>query len=278
MPDQTIEAISLPLFVPGNRPDRFAKAANAGADAIIIDLEDAVPPAAKAEARSATIEALSSQAFAVPVIVRINAAGTTWHRADLAACAGLPLAAIMLPKAETGTEVAETARASGLPIIALIETARGLLAAEAVASSAARLAFGSIDFAADIGASHTHKALLYARSHLVTAARAAGQPAPLDGVTVGVNDEAALTTDCRHAQEIGLGGKLLIHPAQIAPARQAFAPSPEELDWAKRILAATTGEDGAIKIDGAMVDAPVILRARRILQRMQATQTPTRTS
>lgn len=271
MSQSTLDALGLPLFVPGHRPDRYAKAAAAGADAIIIDLEDAVPAEAKAEARGALQCALASAAFAVPVLVRVNAAGTPWHEADLAVCAELPLAAIMLPKAETATGVAHAAVKSGHPVLALIETARGLRAIDAITEAATRLAFGSIDYAADIGADHVRESLLFARSTLVVAARAADRPPPLDGVTVAINDAEALAGDCRHARALGMGGKLLIHPAQIPGARQAFAPGAEEIAWARTILAATASADGGVvKVDGAMVDPPVIKRAEQIMRRAEA--------
>lgn len=165
----------------------------------------------------------------MPVLVRVNAAGTPWHEADLAACAALLLAAIMMPKAETAAGVAHAAKASGHPVLALIETVWGLRAIDAIAEAATRLAFGSIDFgsidcAADIGADHVRESLLLARSLLVVASRATDRPAPLDGVTIAINDAEALSGDCRHARALGMGGKLLIHPAQVPGARQAFAP------------------------------------------------------
>ncbi|MCR4265296.1 CoA ester lyase [Nitratireductor sp. ZSWI3] len=260
----------LPLFVPADRAERIPKAAAARPDAVIVDLEDAVAPAAKPGARSGLAAALGPARLGVPILVRVNAAGTAWHRDDLAACADLPLTAIMLPKAETAEEVSRAAAASGHPVIALVETARGLHAVAEFAGIAARLAFGSIDYAADIGAGHTREALLCARSMLVIAARAAGRPAPLDGVTVAIDDAEALADDCRHALSLGMTGKLLIHPRQIAPARRAFTPGPAELDWARSILAAVPHGGGAAKVNGTMVDAPVIRRAEQIVRRAEA--------
>ncbi|MDE2326522.1 MAG: CoA ester lyase [Rhodospirillales bacterium] len=254
------------LFVPADRPERFARAAASGADSIIIDLEDAVAPAAKSAARAA-LAAPGALPGGIEIFLRVNAAGTPWHAEDLACAARLPLAGIVLPKAEAPERIAAVSQAAGgPPVIALIETARGLAEARRLAAAGvARLAFGSIDFCADLGAAHTREALLHARAELVLAARLAALPPPIDGVTTAIDDEAAIEDDARHAASLGFGGKLCIHPRQIAPARQGFRPSAAELAWAQRILAA--GPDGAEAVDGAMVDAPVRARARQIARR-----------
>lgn len=262
-----LDAAALPLFVPADRPDRYGKAFAAGADAVILDLEDAVAPNNKAKARAALVAALGALASApCPVLVRVNAAGTPWHAEDLAAVAPLPLAGVVLPKAEAGGAVRAAAEATGRPVLALIESARGVAAVREVAEAAARLAFGSIDLAADLGCDDARDALLAHRSALVLACRLVGRPAPLDGVTPGYRDGAPVENDARYAATLGFGGKLLIHPAQIAPARAGFAPSAAELAWAERVLAAA--RDGrAVAVDGAMVDAPVRLRAEAIVRR-----------
>lgn len=263
-----IGRITLPLFVPGDRPERFAKAVAAGADAVIVDLEDAVAPVAKEGARAGLAEALAPLLRPTSMLVRVNAGGTPWHAADLAACAGIAgLAGIVLPKAETAGECARVTDATGLPVIALIESARGLANAGEVAGASARLAFGSIDFAADLGMAHEREVLRPARFALAMAARLAGQSGPIDGVTTALKDEEAIIGDCRHAVDMGFAGKLIIHPAQIAPARRGFAPSDVECAWAQRVLAAVEGGAAAVAVDGAMVDAPVIARARQILTR-----------
>ena len=253
----------VPLFVPGDRPERFGKAAASGADAVIIDLEDAVAPERKEEARRAAVAA----SLPLPVFVRVNAAGTPWHAEDLAALAGAPLTGIILPKAEDPAALA-TLRAL-LPdegvVVALVESARGLAGARELARAAGRLAFGSMDYAADLGCAHTREALLTARAELVLASRMAGLPAPLDGVTASIGDDALTEADAAHAAALGFGGKLLIHPRQVAPALRGFAPGEEEVAWARRVLA--SGGEGAAKVDGAMIDAPVRMRAERILTR-----------
>lgn len=256
-----LSAIRTPLFVPANRPERFAKAAASGADAIILDLEDAVAADAKDAARAA----LRRDFTDLPIIVRINAAGTSAHQADLAAVAALRPDAVMLPKAESAAGCQTVAGAIGdIPLIALIESAQGLAHARAIAAvpDVARLAFGSVDFCADLGCEHGREVLLPARFELVLASRLAGIAPPIDGVTVQLDDPTASHDDAAHARALGMTGKLCIHPRQIADVRRAFAPTAQEIDWARRVLASG---DGAVSVDGAMVDEPVRLRARAIL-------------
>ncbi|PZQ63078.1 MAG: CoA ester lyase [Sphingomonas taxi] len=257
-----IAHIVTPLFVPADRPERFEKAARSGADAVILDLEDAVPPGGKDAARAALHAGFTD----LPVIVRINAAGTPWHEDDLAALARLPIAAIMLPKAGHGAALARVAAVA--PVIALVETVRGIAEVRGMASGGhvARLAFGSVDYAADLGCDHVRSALAAARAEVLVASRLADLPQPLDGVTTDVTDPAATQDDARHARALGFGGKLLIHPRQVTPARAGFRPGGDEIAWAERVLGSG---DGAAAVDGAMVDEPVRLRARRLLDRAE---------
>lgn len=256
----SLASIRAPLFVPANRPERFAKAAAAGTDAVILDLEDAVAADAKDAARAA----LAADFTDLPVLVRINAAGTPWHDADVAAVAGVPVAGVILPKAETASGCTAVARTTGNPVIALIESARGLAEARAIAAAEGveRLAFGSIDYCADLGCAHLRDVLLPVRSELVLAARLAGIAAPIDGVTVQLDDPQVSFDDAAHARALGMTGKLCIHPKQLDAVKRAFAPSEAERDWARRVLASG---DGAVSVDGAMVDEPVRIRARAIL-------------
>ena len=257
---------SLFLFVPADRPERFEKAAVAGADAIILDLEDAVASANKDSARSGLAAGFGGLSNAVPVFVRINGIGTPWHEADLAIVTTLPVAGLVVPKAEHAHDLRDIRALTGKTLIALVETAAGLSAAEEIAGACDRLAFGSVDFAADLGCAHIRDALLLARNRLVLAARLAGAPRPIDGVTLSIKDEGTIEDDARHAATLGFGGKLLIHPAQVAPARRGLAPSAEDIAWAERIVACSA--DGAARaLDGIMVDAPVLARAHHILQR-----------
>ena len=265
----SLSQASLFLFLPATRLDRLEKAVRAGADAVILDLEDAVGPDDKARARDA-LSGVDPDG-ATPILVRVNGAGTPWHDADLTALAGLDWpAGVVLPKAETPEACRQIRAASGKPVLALVETAAGLRGADALAAASDRLLFGSIDFAADLGIAHTRDALLHARFALVMAARGAGRPTPVDGVTTATDDAERVTRDSRHAVEMGFGGKLLIHPAQIAPARRGFAPTDAELDRARRILAATKGAGGALRLDGEMIDAPVIRRAEQVVARAEA--------
>lgn len=255
-----VTAIRAPLFVPASRPQRFARAAASGADAVILDLEDAVAADAKEAARAALDVAFTD----LPVIVRINAHGTQWHGADLAAVAALKPAAVILPKAGEAAAVCAVAAAlGGVPVIALIESALGLANARAIAAAGvARLAFGSVDFCADLGCAHLRDVLLPARSELVLASRLAGIAAPIDGVTVQLDDLSVSHDDAAHARALGMTGKFCIHPKQIAEVRRAFAPTQKEIDWAQRVVASG---DGAVLVDGAMADGPVRIRARAIL-------------
>ncbi|WP_425277335.1 HpcH/HpaI aldolase/citrate lyase family protein [Sinorhizobium fredii] len=257
-----LKNFTVPLFVPGNRPERFEKAAASGADAIIIDLEDAVAP----DAKEAAGVALRADFTDLPVLVRINGEGTPWHEDDLAAVSRLPVAAVIVPKAELGGGLAALAAASAVPIVALVETARGLAEARQIAAlpGVSRLAFGSVDFCADLGCAHTREALLAARSELVLASRLAGLVAPLDGVTTSIDDGEQIESDARYALELGFGGKLAIHPRQIEAIRAGFRPQASEIEWAKKVLASG---DGAAAVDGAMVDEPVRIRARAVLAR-----------
>ncbi|MFJ9174407.1 HpcH/HpaI aldolase/citrate lyase family protein [Streptomyces sp. NPDC102360] len=251
------------LFVPGDRPDRYAKAHASGADLVIIDLEDAVAPADKDAARGHVAAWLAAGHRPV---VRVNAPGTSWSEADLAMAAehGCP---VMVPKSEDPQALSEiAARTAGrCPVIALIETARGVLRAHAVseAPGVVRLAFGNVDLAADLGVAHDdHLALAHARSQVVLAAAAAGLCPPIDGVTTGVRDTDALAADVTHGRRLGFAGKLCIHPAQLPPVASGFAPSDAELAWARSVLAAG---DTVTTVDGQMVDRPVLERARRLL-------------
>ncbi len=257
------------LFVPGTREDRFGRAAAAGADEIILDLEDAVPAAAKDEARQGVASWLGGSGEGW---VRINGLETDWWEHDLAAVGGQPgLRGLMVPKAEDATRL--TAWRERLPaaagLVALVETARGIDSATALASSGAvdRLAFGSVDFALDVGADETDDSLLYARSRLVVASRAGGLPAPLDGVTVSTTDDAAARAAAARARQLGFGGKLCIHPRQVGPVAEGFRPTAAQLDWAMRVLEAAEVEPDPFTLDGEMVDRPVLARARSIAAR-----------
>lgn len=276
------------LFVPADRPERYGKALASGADAVIIDLEDAVAPEAKATARAALLAWAADQpALAARIWIRINDDTTPWFAADLALLRAVQPAGAMLPKAESAAQVA--AVAAVLPphagVIALIETARGVHEVDAVATASrvARLAFGTLDYALDLNLpdaadlapqpsqpaiQHDWRGLAYPASRIAIAARLAGLPPPIAGVTAAINDAAALLADFNLARACGFGAKLCIHPAQIAPVHDALAPTPEQEAWALRVLAVLEsghGSQGAARVDGRMVDRPLLLKARALL-------------
>ncbi|MFO1172743.1 MAG: CoA ester lyase [Hyphomicrobiaceae bacterium] len=255
-----------PLFVPADRPERFQKAASSGADAVILDLEDAVTPANKAKARSAvTAHGIAS----VPVVIRINPLESALVADDISTLARASFDGIMVAKASDPVALAALgARFPGKALIALIESVAGHAAARAIAAvpAVAQLAFGSIDYALDLGCEETFDALLAARSEVVLASRLADRAAPLDGVTIGYDDAALLTEEARRARTLGFGGKLLIHPKQIAPVRAGLRPSEAEIALARRIVEAAARQgEGAISLDGRMIDVPVLTKARRIV-------------
>ncbi|NLD67226.1 MAG: CoA ester lyase [Limnobacter sp.] len=259
------------LFVPGNRPERFEKALNSGADALIVDFEDAVPPQDKAAARSAAADWLARQSRGdTQLLVRINAADTEWFADDLVACAHPALDGIVLPKAESVDQLAKLADRFGerVLLLPLIETARGFARAGelAAASAVQRLVFGTIDFQLDLGIEGDELELLYFRSQLVLLSRLAGIAAPVDGVTTSLDDEVQIHADAQRGRRLGFGAKLCIHPRQLAAVHRAYRPSAEEVAWARRVVeAADAAQGAAVALDGKMVDRPVILKAREIL-------------
>lgn len=258
------ESVSF-LFVPGNRPDRFDKAVATGADLIVLDLEDAVPPADKSQARRHVAEWLAGGGRAV---VRVNGASDPHHGEDIAALRGAAgLVAVMLAKADLAGVRQVTAQT--VPVIALIESASALAEVMDIAATpgVARLAFGHLDYAVDIGATPSHTAMLHARSTLVLASRRSGIAAPVDGVTATLDDDGRLAADIAHAGEVGMGAKLLIHPCQVSKTHHAFAPGSDEILWARTCLA--RAGDGASRVGGEMVDAPVLARARAIVRRIR---------
>lgn len=256
------------LFVPGDRPERFDKAVATGADLVVIDLEDAVAPERKAEARQAANRWLAAGGHAA---LRVNPPGSAEYSEDCAMAAGRRCVAVMLPKVEAAGHIRRAAADLGaaIPIIALIETASGLWNIGEIAAEpgAARLAFGSVDFEAETGIADDREAMLHVRSRIVLASAAMGKPAPIDGVTRAIGDTLALEADAAHALRIGFRGKLCIHPSQVGPVNAAFSPSAEQVAWAERVLEAAANSDGAgaFRLDGAMIDRPVLLRARAIL-------------
>lgn len=258
------------LFVPGDRPDRFAKALGTGAERVILDLEDAVLPAAKRAARQA-VQAADLEWSRI--VLRVNEPGSPFWDDDLATVAAVPAAAVILPKADRPEALAALRAAAGrdIEIIPQIETAAGLDRIDAVlrAPGVRRAAFGHLDFAHDIGAAPDWDALLLARSTIVLRSRIAGCEAPVESITANIADTEALVRETEAARRLGFGAKLLIHPSQVAPVKGVFAPSAEDVAWARRVIAASD-KAGAVRVDGRMVDKPVVDAARRILERVAA--------
>ena len=268
------------LFVPATRPERFPKALECGADCIIVDLEDAVAPDSKDGARDQLAEHLP---LLTPVqlartIVRINAIGTDWHRRDLELLRDWTHqgVTIMLPKSEDAGALRNVAKELGpsARIVALVESLAGLDAADALAHDpqVVRLAFGHLDFQLDLGMHCTTDEfeLAFVRNGLVAASRRAHLPAPNDGVTIDTGNADKLTADALRARAFGFGGKLCIHPAQVAGVNKALGYTEIELDWAHRVLALATEHAGeAFSLDGRMVDLPVIRAAEAMLKVIQ---------
>lgn len=265
------------LFVPASRPERFAKALNSGVSAVIIDLEDAVAIDEKDHARAQLAQWLQANPQE-QVLVRINALGTPWHEQDLHLCREPNVLGVVVPKAEQPGDLQRMAQACGQALYPIIETATGLSLVRTIANThgVARLLFGKLDLAVDLGMDYPAPAgeddaetvFLFGRSELVLASRAAGLDAPIDGVYTQLDDEAGLFTYARRSARFGFAGVLLVHPKQLSAVQRAYAPTAAQIDWAQRIIAAAEQSNGAaVSLDGAMVDAPVIARARNILAR-----------
>ncbi|CAM8663175.1 CitE Citrate lyase beta subunit [Comamonadaceae bacterium] len=272
------------LFVPGNRPERFAKAAASEAERVILDLEDAVAPADKAAARQAIHTWMHTAATTLPpqrLMVRINDARSDFFADDLALLRTLPACGVMLAKAERAEDL-QTVRNAMQPeteLLALVETAAGIAACPSIASHASvtRLALGALDLMVDLNIPADSPTLTLAASQLVLASRAAGIAAPVAGVTPSVLAEHT-QADMQDAMRLGFGAKMCIHPAQLAGVRRALAPLPAEVDWAREVVTAWdaahagNGPTGALQVQGKMVDKPVYLRAQRILNLQQFSQ------
>ena len=263
------------LFVPAVRPDRYPKALATGADAVCIDLEDGVSFAAKDEARDKALALFAGrEPVRAEVSLRINDPKTDLGQRDLEAVrqSGIRPDALMLPKCDGPGEIRNVARAlgalSGLPLIVMVETARGVAAAEAIAAATPTVSavfFGAIDFAADVGCEVGWDAALYARSRVVVAAAVAGVGA-LDSPFMDVPALDGLAAESRRTRGLGFSGKSAIHPTQVAVIQAAFSPAVEEVAWARRIVEAyDRNRGGVLLVDGKLIERPVIASARRTL-------------
>ncbi|MFC4405899.1 HpcH/HpaI aldolase/citrate lyase family protein [Haloarchaeobius iranensis] len=280
------------LFSPGDRPELLRKAPGTGADTIVFDLEDAVAPARKDEARDAVRAVLADPEFEpdAEVCVRVNPVEGSGATADEDVealfdgpggddTAGRP-DALMLPKCTDGDDVdALDALVPGEtpPVLALVESAAGVLHAESVAAADATdaLVFGAEDLSADIGATRTDEGteVLYAREHVVLAAAAVEVDA-IDTVYTDFSDSEGLREATEFAIELGYDGKMAIHPSQVSIVNEAFTPDPETVEWAERVLAAKAEADaedrGVFQVDGEMIDAPLVAQAERVVARATA--------
>ncbi|TNV10491.1 CoA ester lyase [Buttiauxella sp. B2] len=251
------------LFVPGDRPERFTKALNSGADAVIIDLEDAVTVGNKQLARQNALAFFASQQQAW---VRINAVDTPWYSEDLNVIRHAGCLGVLLPKAEDTSKI-HPLTTLGKPVLPIIETARGVLNVRAIAAlnGVQRLVFGTLDFSLDTGMADDEKTLIAVRTELALVSRVAELLPPVDGVTTEFRQNTLTASSARHASEMGFGGKLCIHPSQIALVNEIFSYSAEEIRWAQDIVHLSESAFGALNHNGLMVDKPVLEKAKKIL-------------
>lgn len=257
------------LFVPGHSERLLGRAFASGADALMLDLEDAVPADRKVEARSQLAAVLADRPSPLPAWVRINAARTDDAAADLDAIAE-HADGIRIPKTESAQDVAWVVqRAPGKPIICAIESARGVLAAHEVAQAPGvrHLAMGGVDLRRDLNTDGSRLSTLHVRSHLVVCSRAARIEPPIDSVFARLDDEEELRADAEFARSLGFFGKSAIHPKQLPVIHDVFTPSEQEIEWARAVLAAFEAAGrGALRMpDGEFVDLPVAQRAERVL-------------
>ncbi len=276
------------LYVPGSNARALEKARALPADAVILDLEDAVAPAAKAAARAAVVEALAADGWGERErVVRVNAASTPWGDEDLFAAADACPDAVLLPKVESAADVVRAERAlervaapASIALWCMIETPRGVLAAPQIAAASPRLAAlvaGTSDLVKDLRARHTpgRAEVLTSLALIVLAARAHGLAA-LDGVHLDLSDDAGFEAACRQGRDLGFDGKTLIHPRTIAAANRIFAPSPDEVADARRVVdahaQAVAAGQGVVVLDGRLVEALHVEAARRLLALAEAVE------
>ncbi|WP_432260903.1 HpcH/HpaI aldolase/citrate lyase family protein [Cupriavidus sp. TMH.W2] len=261
------------LFVPASRPERFAKAHASGADVVILDLEDAVADGDKDRAREALFDYLAAGGRGM---VRVNGTRTSWFKDDAHLCRMDGVQGVILPKTEQGADIQWIRQhlRPDTPVLPLIETAAGMINVREIAGThgVARLVFGTVDFRKELGIEGDDQELLFFRSMLVLASKAAGIDAPVDGVTLSISDTAELRRASEQGRRLGFGGKLCIHPSQVPEVNAAYQPSDALLNWARRVLEAAQSRPGAFQLDGAMVDAPVIAHATALLRQAAQSQ------
>ena len=257
------------LFLPASNPRAVEKARELEADMIFLDLEDAVKPEEKETARAAAVAAAAEGFGDRPVAIRVNKLGDPWHEADLQAVASSAADYAILPKVQNAAEMEAVAARAGKPVLAMIETAAGVLDAHRIAPFTAGLIAGTNDLSADLGLppGSGRPGLTHSLQAVVLAARAAGVAA-FDGVYNRLEDAAGLEAECTEGRAFGYDGKTLIHPNQIEAANRIFGPSADEVEGALRLIAAATG--GAERFEGRMIEAMHVEEARRLLARARA--------
>lgn len=270
-PAAAIESARSFLYVPGDDARKLASAGGSAADAVVADLEDAVAPARKSVARREVERFVGARTGGPPLLVRVNPVSSDLIRDDLNLVRAMPLAGIVIPKAHAGE--LDALDLGGLPIVAMIEDARGVRDAYEVAChpDVVRLGLGGVDLAAELGLRSCSDGLelLHVRSRLVIDSAAAGLAAPIDSPYLQFADQISLRCESELVRSLGFGGKACIHPSQIDVVARAFAPSSEEVEWATAVVGAyergLASGHGAVSHDGAMIDAPVVARARALL-------------
>jgi citrate lyase subunit beta/citryl-CoA lyase len=263
--DVDLFAVRSVLFLPASNPRAIAKARGSAADLVVLDLEDAVKPGDKAAARKAAIEALSDK-WPMPVAVRVNGIGTEYHSLDLDAVARSKADLAVVPRAISAHLVSGVREAVARPVLAMIETAAGVLAAAEIAHEAAGLIAGTNDLRADLRLplDASRESISASLQLIVLAARAAGVAA-FDGVFNGLDDTAGFGAEAEAGRQLGFDGKSLIHPDQIAPCHRAFAPSEAEVARARALVDAFSG--GAERLGDEMIERMHVIAAQRVLER-----------
>jgi citrate lyase subunit beta/citryl-CoA lyase len=256
------------LFLPASNPRAIARAREAGSDLVVLDLEDAVKPENKAEARGASVEAVADS-WPMPVAIRINGVGTEWHSLDLDAVARSKADFVVVPRAASSHLVSDVAATVAKPVLSMIETAAGVLAAPEIAQVCAGLIAGTNDLRADLRLplNATRGPISASLQMTVLAARAAGIAA-FDGVFNNLEDADGFLREAEEGRQLGFDGKSLIHPSQIAPCHRAFAPSVAEIERAKALVAAFKG--GADRFNDEMIERMHVEAAQRVLDRATA--------
>jgi citrate lyase subunit beta/citryl-CoA lyase len=257
------------LFLPASNARAIEKARGLAADMIFLDLEDAVKPEEKEAARRAAVEAASEGFGGRPVAIRVNKVDDAWHDEDVAAVGESAADLFILPKVRSAEEIEQPVSRVGKPVLAMIETASGVLHAARIAPMTAGLIAGTNDLAADLGIpmGPHRRGLTHALQSIVLAARAAGVSA-FDGVYNRLEDDDGLRAECEEGKAFGFSGKTLIHPSQIDACNRIFGPSEQEVEAARRLVAAATG--GAERFEGRMIEAMHLEQARRLLARGRA--------